>query len=127
MTVQFDPAEDVILVSATIQGPVRSTVILLVLDTGATLTVLTPRILEFVGYVAEDQPARIRITTGSGTEYGTRVIVRRIECLGMERIEMPIVCYDFPPSAGIQGVLGLDFLREHKLVIDMREGTLCLD
>ena len=38
-----------------------------------------------------------------------------------------VVCHTLPPSAGVDGLLGLDFLRNSRLTIDFRSGQIVLD
>jgi hypothetical protein len=37
-----------------------------------------------------------------------------------------MVCHTLPPSASIDGLLGLDFLRDRRLTIDFRTGQITL-
>jgi hypothetical protein len=40
------------------------------------------------------------------------------------RADLAILGHTLPPSAGIDGLLGLDFLRGQRVNIDLREGIL---
>jgi hypothetical protein len=39
----------------------------------------------------------------------------------------PVLAYTLPPSLGVDGLLGLDFLRGLNLTLDFREGRMSLD
>src|SRR5438874_1974268 len=44
--------------------------------------------------------------------------------LGRTRSRMGVLAHSLPPSARIDGLLGLDFLRSRRLTIDFSAGTL---
>ena len=52
--------------------------------------------------------------------------ISKIEALGRELTQLPVLAHTLPPSAGVDGVLGLDFLRGQLLSIDFRNGRLTL-
>ena len=45
----------------------------------------------------------------------------------MSLSDFPIVCHTLPPSAAVDGVLGLDFFRGTRLVLDFRKGLVTVD
>jgi hypothetical protein len=69
---------------------------------------------------------RIEVTTGSSVEFASRVAVKSIKALGQLRADFGVLAHTLPPSAGIDGVLGLDFMRGQKLVLDFRSGEMTL-
>jgi hypothetical protein len=40
---------------------------------------------------------------------------------------MLVLCHTLPPSATVDGVLGLDFFRGYKLAIDFNKGIIDID
>ena len=98
----------------------------LALDTGATATVIAWEALVLLGYDPGSVENRTSITTASAIEFVPQVMVERIRALGVERRDFPILCHTFPPSMTLDGVLGLDFFRGKRLVIDFRTGELAL-
>lgn len=68
-----------------------------------------------------------RIITGSGVVPVPLLNVDRVEALGKAATNMRVLCHTLPSRAGIDGVLGLDFLRDTRLVIDFRAGLLTLE
>ena len=66
------------------------------------------------------------MTTGSGVEFVPRVSIHKIVALGQERTSFPVLGHTLPPSAGIDGVLGLDFMRGQTLTVDFRTGIITL-
>ncbi|MCZ0945238.1 MAG: retropepsin-like aspartic protease [Gammaproteobacteria bacterium] len=107
-------------------GPSGSVVLRLAVDTGATHTMINVGLLALVGYDPSLVPGRVQVTTGSGVEYAPRVLVNRIKVLGQERSGFPVLAHTLPPSAHIDGLLGLDYMRGQMLTIDFRQATLSL-
>jgi hypothetical protein len=98
----------------------------LALDTGATSTLVNAAVLLTVGYDPALAPDRVRMTTGSGVEFVPRLTVQRIAVLARQVTSFPLLCHTLPPSASIDGLLGLDFLRDRRLTIDFRTGQITL-
>lgn len=127
MSHPFDPNEGLIIVPTRLWGPSGDTVVQLALDTGATGSVVSWDIVVFLGYDPAIVSERIQMTTGSGVEFVPRVIIERIEGLRQERQHFPVLCHNIPPSATVDGVLGLDFFRGRRLNIDFRIGLVTLE
>lgn len=51
------------------------------------------------------------MTTGSGVEFAPRVTLDRVMALGYQRSGFPVLGHTLPPSAGVDGLRGLDFFR----------------
>ena len=62
----------------------------------------------------------------AGVEYAPRLFVIRIKAMGQERQNFPVLAHTLPPSASIDGLLGLDFLRGQTLRIDFQRGVIVL-
>lgn len=79
-----------------------------------------------IGYDPSMAPDRVQVTTGSGVEFVPRIQVSRLHALGRERAAFPVLSHTLPPSAGIDGLLGLDFMRGQRLEIDFVRGLVSL-
>ena len=55
-----------------------------------------------------------RIAVGSS-------VVSRIDALGITLRDFQVTVHELPASLAIKGLLGLDFLRDTRLIIDFRE------
>jgi predicted aspartyl protease len=106
--------------------PHRGLILQLALDTGATSTLINIGMLVAIGYDPVLTAERVHVTTGSGVEFAPRVVVQRISALGQERLAFPVLGHTLPPSASVDGLLGLDFLRGLNLAINFRDGRLRL-
>ena len=124
MSFSFDPHQGLIIVQAELEGPSGSAVLRLALDTGATSTLINAAMLVSLGYDPGLARNRVQVTTGSGVEFAPQITLSKIRSLGQERTGFPILCHTLPPSAGVDGLLGLDFFRGQRLNIDFRIGQL---
>jgi predicted aspartyl protease len=127
MNFSFDPNEGLVIVPVRLWGPGGRSIVRLALDTGATATLVNWDIAVLLGYDPSASPTRRQITTPSGVEFAPEVSIDRIEALGMERLRFPVLCHTLPPSADVDGLLGLDFLRGQRVILDFRTGTITVD
>jgi predicted aspartyl protease len=124
MSQRFDLQERLIIVPVRIFGPVGDTIVRLALDTGASSTLVNTEVVVLLGYDPATAPDRIEVTTGSGIEFCARLSVDRIEAVERSLEQFPILCHTLPPSAPIDGLLGMDFLRGCYVGIDLRIGEI---
>jgi hypothetical protein len=99
-------------------------VLRLALDTGATGTLINVGVLVSIGYDPSLAPDRQQVTTGSGVEFVPRISLSNVKALGEERNQFSVLCHTLPPSAGVDGLSGLDFFRGQVLTIDFRSGQI---
>lgn len=124
MSFKFDPLEGLIIVKCELKGTRGTAIIRLALDTGATRTLINAGILTALGYDPGASKQRYEVTTGSGVEYSPIVIIKNIITLGETRKNYSVLSHTLPPSAGVDGLLGLDFFRGSKLKIDFQNGKI---
>ena len=124
MSYRFAPQEGLIIVPTRVFGPSGDVIVRLALDTGATGTLINTEVLVVLGYDPATALERLQITTGSGIEFCARLAVERLEALGRTLTSFPVLCHTLPPSARIDGLLGLDFFRGCYLGIDFRNGEI---
>ena len=124
MRFAFNPAEGLIVVATEIEGLASTAVLRLALDSGATTTLINTALLVAVGYDLALTSDRVEMTTGSGIEFAPRIAISRINSLGQVRSGFSVLGHTLPPSAGVDGLLGLDFFRNHSLAIDFRSGQI---
>ena len=126
MSFAFEPRQGLVIVRAELAGPSGNGVFRLALDTGATTTLINVGLLVAIGYDPALAFDRVEVTTGSGIEFAPRLTISKITALGTERFAFPVLCHTLPPSAGVDGVLGLDFLRGLVLTVDFCSGKMSL-
>ena len=127
MSLSFDPKEGLIIVPTRLWGPRGDTVVRLALDTGAVVTVVNWDVVVFLGYDPAIVSERIQMTTGSGVEFVPQIIIEKVEAIEQERRRFSVLCHTLPPSATVDGVLGLDFFRGHRLDLDFRTGLITIE
>jgi hypothetical protein len=126
MSFPFSRHRGLIVVDVALEGPAGSTNVRMALDTGATDTLIDMRFLIAVGYDPAAASQYYQVTTGSGVVSVPSFAVSRLTALGQTRTGFPILAHTLPPSASVDGVLGLDFLRGQELTINFRTGMIDL-
>ena len=79
-----------------------------------------------IGYDPALTRDRVQITTRSGVEFVPRLVVKRLIALGSAQMDFSVLGHTLPPSAGVDGLLGLDFLRGNRLSVDFKDGIITL-
>ena len=115
-----------IRVRVRIEGPTGRTNLICALDTGATQSLIGVAPLVYVGYDPSIEPQRMEMTTGSGVVYVPLVRLNRLTALGETKTDFTVMGHTLPPTAHIDGLIGLDFLRDHQLNIDFLNGEVSL-
>lgn len=126
MSERFNPHRGLVVVEARLCGPRGERIVRLAVDTGATSTMLNRIALIVVGCDPAASGDQVQVTTGSSVVSVPRVAVPKFEALGHERSSFPVVAHTLPPSASVDGVLGLDFMRGLCLTVDFRAGAVSL-
>jgi Aspartyl protease len=94
----------------------------LALDTGASNTIFDLAALIILGYEMKDAVRTVEFETAKGELTAYVFVVKEITALGITRRNMEICSYDFFNNnifSDMHGVLGLDFIRDCKVCIDM--------
>ena len=100
-----------ITVLVLVEGPLTSKMVHLVVDSGATTTMISPHTAMAIGCEANLSEKHAPIITASGFVYMPLMKIPLIACLGVEIKNLEIICHQLPAESIVQGVLGLDFLR----------------
>jgi predicted aspartyl protease len=122
----FSPQRGPILVEAEATGPAGSANLELLLDTGATMTLINLSTLLYLGFDPDKSPQHVQIMTGSAVEVVPVIVLTRLGALGQHRFGFPVIAHALPASSTLDGLLGLDFLRNQALTIDFRAGQITL-
>jgi hypothetical protein len=96
------------------------------LDTGATTSLVNIKALLYLGF-DPNQPLRgLRMATGSSVGIAPVFGLTRFSALGQHRFLFPVIGHTLPTASTVDGLLGLDFLRDQVLTIDFRTGQITL-
>ena len=119
--------EDIIIINAIIDGRYEFR---LALDTAATHTTIDSNVLYFSGYELKKSKGEKNIETSNGIIVVEQFDIEELECLGIRQTNFEVQVYDFL-SHGItsdyDGVIGLDFLKDHKFCIDLKKNEITID
>jgi predicted aspartyl protease len=91
------------------------------LDTGATFTIISWNAAELLGYTPE-RDSKIKIITASGTEVVKSLKINKLSALGYTAKNLKVICHDLPAESAVDGLLGLDFLKNFNLFINFTKG-----
>ena len=105
-------------------GPAGIREIDVILDTGAAYTVVAWDVAKDIGYDPAVSKQRMSIVTANGVIEAPLVTVEGIELADLCAKAIDIICHDIPEIAGIEGLLGLSFLRYFRTLIDYPTGIL---
>lgn len=96
-----------------------------IVDTGASHTIILPDYLETMDIGFSNDDTIVKASGYGGTvEYSVRKLIDKIS---LGNIEVENIRLDFgqiDPYERVNGLLGLDFLKEAKVVIDLSDDTL---
>jgi len=102
----------------------------LALDTGASHTIIDLTKLLILGYRLNDSSGKVQFETAKGIVEAYVFKIKELTSLGLTRKNLTIYSYDFLGNdvlSDIDGVLGLDFLRETDLWISFKNFFIKLD
>lgn len=124
MITSFDLAQGLVIFPAVVSGPAGNVAVRLALDTGATESVISKSTLIRAGYNLSNAPV-VQVIMGGRVSLAL-VTVDKLEALGQTQISVTVQAHTLPSGLPIDGLLGLDFLRVYRLVIDFRTGQISL-
>jgi hypothetical protein len=124
---RFDPAGDLIIVQARISGPRGWHRLSLALDTAATETHIVPEIIDDLGYSPSQGESITSIRSAIGREPGYFLRAERFSSLVFSFTDLRVHVHDLPEGIGIDGLLGLRFLRHFNYEVRSAEGRLIVE
>jgi clan AA aspartic protease (TIGR02281 family) len=124
LATQFDARQDLIYIEGTIASATKQLEVRLVLDTGASQTLIVPDIIEKLGYSARDAETRTSITSAVGREHGYIVRVARFATLGFAMSNFAVNVFDLAERESIHGLVGMNFLRRFNYQVRSSEGRI---
>lgn len=118
---------NITLVAATVNG--RAGTALMIVDTGATSTILTPRLLARLGMaVPADAPKRKIRVVGGQTLDVPFIKIARVQVSAAAMTDQEVGVYDIYPDAPIiDGLLGGDFLHRYRVTLDRNARQMRLE
>jgi len=105
-------------------GPTGVREIDMILDTGAVYTVIAWDVAKDIGYDPAVSLLRMPIVTANGVIEAPMITIDAIQVAELRVKNGEDICHDIPEIAGIEGLLGLSFLRHFRTVVDYTTGNL---
>lgn len=96
----------------------------LLVDTGASFTILPIQVLEDLGYDIRNPLRRQELFTVQGRIYAPVVSVSWFNCVGQLIENFEIVAHDIPSTVRLDGILGMDFLCHFRAVISVSSAEI---
>lgn len=124
---RFDPTDDLIIVKARLYGPRGYRPLSLAFDTAASETHIVPEITDDLGYSPRQGGAITSVSSAIGKEPGYMLRVTRFASLGFSFPDFAVHVHDLPEGIGIDGLLGLSFLRHFNYEVRSQEGRIRID
>ena len=124
MRYKFDTGAPVIVLGVTLEGEDIEKKIDMVLDTGATYTMIPWDIADVLGYESGISKELMPMVTASGVERAPLITVKSLNVLGVTAHNIKTIVHDLPEKSCVDGLLGLSFLRGFKVCLDFQEGIL---
>jgi predicted aspartyl protease len=119
--------EDVIIINAVIDGKHEFR---LALDTAATHTTIDSNVLYFAGYELKDSKGEKEVETANGRIIVELYEITQLESLNILKTNFEVQVYDFLAHniiSDYDGVIGLNFLENHKICIDFTKGEITIN
>jgi len=93
-------------------------------DTGAAETIIVPGILDGLGYNPRDGEAITVMRSAVGHEPGYLIRVERFAALRHQSRNLRVHAQDLPDGWNIDGLVGLNFLRQFNYEVRSEEGRI---
>jgi len=107
-----------------INGPTGFREMDMILDTGAVYDVIAWDVAKDIGYDPAISERRMPIVTANGVIEAPLITVKSIHIADIEAEAVEVICHDIPEITGIEGLLGLSFLKYFRTFIDYATGVL---
>jgi clan AA aspartic protease (TIGR02281 family) len=124
---RFDRSLDLLVVKARVWGPRGNTPLRFAVDTGAADTVITPELIDKLGYSPRDGERITTVRTAIGKEHGYSLRVKRFAALGFTVLDCRIHVFDLATGDDIDGLIGLSFLRKFNYHVRSEEGRILVE
>ena len=123
----FDPETYGIVLFVNVESEDNIRRIKMVLDTGATYVLIPWKIAEELGYKPAASKEWAPITTPTAVINAPVISLKSITTLGLKANNVKVICHDLPEISRVDGLLGLSYLKNFKLILDFKNGILELE
>jgi hypothetical protein len=124
-TFELDESYNVIIINAFLDG----CKIRLMVDTGASNTVIDLTTLLVNDYEFSQRKGEVKVETAKGVAHAYIFTTKSLEGLGIKKKNFEICSYDFLGNGILSeydGVLGIDFFQNNKICIDFIKSEITI-
>jgi hypothetical protein len=93
----------------------------------AAETIIIPEVLDELGYTPRQGDAITVVRSAVSHEPGYLIRVARFACLGFQATDFRIHAHDLPEGVGIDGLIGLNFLKHFDYQIRSLQGRILVE
>ena len=130
----FNPSQSIIVLKAELYGQKDENtgkqitrLIRMLLSTSSMYTVIPWEIASALRREPSESDKKIQIVTSRGTKLVPVVTLDKMVVLDKAVENIQVICHDIPQAARVDGIIGLNFIRNFKLFIDFDKGILELE
>jgi predicted aspartyl protease len=124
---RFERTGGLLVARAWIWGPRSCSLLSLAIDTASAETVVTPEIVERLGYSARDGERITTVRSAIGSEQGYTLHVKRFMALGFMARDPLVHVFELATGDEIDGLIGLSFLDQFNYEVRSREDRIRLE
>jgi predicted aspartyl protease len=118
---------NLLLVKAAIGGmTAQPKVVKLLVDTGASYTLLSAKVLLSLGYTLDNPTQRLTVVAAGGTLQAPMLQLTWFSCLGQVMQNCSVLAWNLPGGITASGLPGMDFLSSINAVIDTKKGEILI-
>lgn len=122
--INFDKNIGVILLDVFIKNNIIAKKVRMALDTGATYSIITKEVAQSLELQPELSNEKIQIITASNAEEAPVLSLEKMR-IGKSEVEnIKVIVNDLPQESFIDGLLGLNFLRNFNIHLNFKQGFL---
>lgn len=122
--IEFDGSKSIILLEVILENRGEKRKLLMALDTGATYCMIPWEIADVLGLQPELYKEKVRIITASGVENVPLVELGSMSVVDAGVKNIKVIVHDLPSRSYVDGLLGLNFLRNFNVHLNFKEGIL---
>ncbi|MGA1873539.1 MAG: TIGR02281 family clan AA aspartic protease [Thermoplasmatota archaeon] len=99
----------------------------MVLDTGASITMIPSKVFAKIGYSPLKSEKRIKVHSENGPIDVNAITMEELDVYDAWVRDVEVICHDLPPESHVDGLIGLDFLKHYKMILDWPNGRLTIE
>lgn len=120
---RFNPQSSIIVLNVKLENQSKFISATLVLDTGSSYSIISKDLADYLDFKIKTRRF-VPVSTVSQIEILPLIIVPKVSFIDLEVENVSCLVKDIPEAEGIDGLLGLSFLKNLELKINFRKGIL---